>query len=67
MKYRALLLEESCNKQFSLMNSYQVQNSSKPIYMCWLVKVRGHLEKDEKEQLRIKQKKLPTLSGNSSL
>ena len=31
------------------------------------MKVRGHLDKIEKELQRIKQKKLSTLSGNSSL
>ena len=31
------------------------------------MKVRGHLNKIEKEQLRIKQEKLSNLSGNSSL
>ena len=37
------------------------------IDICWLVRVRGHLDKVAKEQQRIKQKKLPTFSGNSYL
>ena len=41
--------------------------SGKPIDIRWLVKVRVHLEKVEKVQLRIKQKTLLTVSGNSSL
>ena len=49
------------------MNSFLVEISGKPIAICWLVKVRVHPEKDEEKQLRIKQKKLPTLSGDSSL
>ena len=40
--------------------------SSKRVDICWLMKVRGHLDKGEKEQQRIKQEKLPTLSGNST-
>ena len=31
------------------------------------MKVRGHIDKVEKEQKRIKQKKLSALSGNSDL
>ena len=41
--------------------------SGKGVDICWLVKVRGHLDKVEKEQQRIKQKRLSNLSGNSSL
>ena len=41
--------------------------SGKRIDICWLVRVRGDLDKVEKEQQRIKQKKLSTLSSNSSL
>ena len=66
-KCRDLLLEEYCDKLFTLMNSFWVEISSKSIDICWLVKVRGHLDKIEKEQQRIKQKKLSTHSGNSSL
>ena len=59
--------EEYCNKLFSIMDSFLVEISSNCVDICWLVKVRGHLDKVEKDQQRIKQKKLSTLSGNSSL
>ena len=36
-------------------------------YTCWLVKVRGHLQKAAKEQHRIKSKKMSFLSNNSNL
>ena len=49
------------------MDSFWVEIRGKSINICWLVKVRGHLHKIEKEQQRIKQKKLSTLSGNSSV
>ena len=67
MKCRDLLLEEYCSKLFSLMDSFWVEINGKRVDICWLVKVRGHLDKVVKEQQRIKQKKLPTLSSNSSL
>ena len=67
MKCRDLLLAEYCNKLFSLMDSFWAEISGKHGDVCWLVKVRGHLNKVEKEQQRIKQKKLSTLSGNSSV
>ena len=45
-----------------------METSGKHVDICWLVKVRGHHDKVEKKQHRIKQqKKLSTLSGNSSL
>ena len=49
------------------MNRFWVEISGKRVGICCLVKVRGHFDKVEKEQQRIKQKKLPTFSGNSSL
>ena len=49
------------------MDSFWVEIRGKSINICWLVKVRGHLHKIEKEQQRIKQKKSSTLSGNSSV
>ena len=49
------------------MNRFWVEISGKRVDICWLVKVRGYLDKVNKEQQRIKQKKLPTLSGTSSL
>ena len=48
------------------MDSFWVEISGKHIDICWLVKVRSHLHKTEKEQQRIKQKRLSALSGNSS-
>ena len=66
-KCRDLLLEEYCDKLFTLMDSFWVEIRGKSIDIYWLVKVRGHLDKIEQEQQRIKQKKLSTLSGNSSL
>ena len=50
MKCRDLILEEHCNKLLSLMNSFWVEKSGKRVDICWLVKVRGHLDKFEKEQ-----------------
>ena len=67
MKCWDLLLEEYCNKLFSLMDSFWVEISSKRVDICWLVRVRGHLDKVETGQQRIKQRKLSTLSLNSSL
>ena len=62
-----LLLEEYTKKLYLLMDSFLVEISGKGVDICWLVKVRGHLDKVEKEQQRIKQKRLSNLSGNSSL
>ena len=62
-----LLLEEYCKKLFLLMDSFWVEIRGKRVQICWLVKVRGHLEKVEKKQKRIKQKKLSNLSGKFSL
>ena len=50
MKCRELLLEEYCSKLFSLMDSFRVKKGGKCVDICWLVKVRGHLDKAEKEQ-----------------
>ena len=49
------------------MDTFWVKINGKRVDICWLVRVRGHLDKVEKEQQRIKQKKLSTLSSNSSL
>ena len=57
MKCRDLLLEEYCNKLFSLMDSLLVEISGKRVDICCLVKIRGHLDKVEKDQQRIKQRK----------
>ena len=67
MKCWDLFLEDYCSILFLLMDSFWVEISGKPVDICWLVRVRGHLDKVEKEQQRIKQKKLSTLSSNSSL
>ena len=50
MKCRDLLLEEYCNKLFSLMDSSWMGISGRCIDIYWLVKVQGHLDKVEKEQ-----------------
>ena len=50
MKCRGLLLEEYCNKLFSLMDSSWMGISGRCIDIYWLVKVQGHLDKVEKEQ-----------------
>ena len=39
------------------MDSFWLEISGKYIDICWLVPVRGHLDKFEKEQQRITQKK----------
>ena len=57
MKCRDFLLKEYCNKLFSLMDSFWVEISVKRVDICWLVKVGGHLDKVDREQQRIKQKK----------
>ena len=49
------------------MDSFWVEISGKLVDICWLLRVRGHIYKVEKEQQRIKQKNLSTLSSNSSL
>ena len=61
-----LLLEEYSNKLSSLMDSFYVEISGKRINICWFVKVRDYLEKVEKDQQRIKQEKLFTVSVNSN-
>ena len=48
------------------MDSFYVEISGKRINICWFVKVRGYLEKVEKDQQRIKQEKLFTVSVNSN-
>ena len=65
IKYQDLLLEEYCNNSFLLMDSFWVETSGKRVDICWLVKVKGHLHKVEKEQQRIKRKKLSNLPANS--
>ena len=48
------------------MDSFWMVITGKCVDICWLVRVRGHLDKVEKEPQRIKQKKLSTLSSNST-
>ena len=43
--WQDLLLEECCDKLFALMDSFWVEISCKRIDICWLGKVRVHLNK----------------------
>ena len=43
---------EYCKQLFLLMDSFWVKISGKRVGICWLVKVRGHLDKVEMEQQR---------------
>ena len=52
---------EYCKQSFLLMDSFWVEIDVKNFHINWLVKVRGHLDKVEKEQQIIKQKKLCTV------
>ena len=49
------------------MDSFWLEINGKHVDICWLGRVRGQLDKVEKEQQRIMQKKSSTLSSNSSL
>ena len=53
-KSRYLYLEEYISKLLTLMDSFWVKISTKRTDICWLVKVRGYLDKVEKEQQKIK-------------
>ena len=55
-KCRDLLLEEHCQKLFSLMNFFGEAIVDLDVDISWLVKVRNHLDKIEKEQAKIKRK-----------
>ena len=66
-KCRDLLLEEHCKKLFSLMNFFWEAIVDVDVDISWLVKVRNHLDKIEKEQAKTKRKKLASLSRNSHL
>ena len=46
---QCLLLKEYCKKSFSLMDSFWVEIGSKSFNINGLVKVRGHLDKVEKD------------------
>ena len=67
IKCRDLLLEEHCEKLFCLMDSFWEEIAGANVDLNWLVKVRSHLDKTEKEQEKVKWKKLSSLSRNSSL
>ena len=62
-----LLLEEHCKKLFYLMNCFQEAIGDVDVDISWLVKVRNHLYKIEKEHAKTKRKKLASLSRNSHL
>ena len=64
---RGLLLEEHYKKLFYLMNYFWEAIVDVDVDIIWLVKVRNHLVKIEKEHSKIKQKKLANLSRNSHL
>lgn len=53
-KSRYLYLEEYISKLLTLMDSFWVKISTKRTDICWLVKVRGYLDKVEEEQQKIK-------------
>ena len=67
IKCRDLLLEEHCEKLFCLMDSFWEEIAGANVDLNWLIKVRSHLDKIEKEQEKVKRKKLSSLSRNSSL
>ena len=66
-KCRDLLLEEHCKKLFYLMNCFWEAIVDVDVDISWLVKVRNHLDKIEKEHAKTKRKKLASLSRNSHL
>ena len=65
MKCRDLLLEEHCENVFCLMDSFWEAIAGANV--DWLIKVRSHPNKTDKEQEKVKRKKLYSLSRNSSL
>ena len=67
IKCRRLLLEEHCEKLFCLMDRFWEEIAGANVDLNWLVKVRSHLDKIEKEQEKVKPKKMSSLSRNSSL
>ena len=66
-KCRDLLLEKHCEKLFCLMDSFWEVIAGVNLDLNWLIKVRSHFDKIEKEQEKVKLKKLSGLSRNSSL
>ena len=66
-KCRDLLLEEHWKKLFYLMDCFWEAIVDVDVDISWLVKVRNHLDKIEKERAKTKRKKLANLSRNSHL
>ena len=66
-KCRDLLLEEHCKKFFYLMDCFWKAIVDVDVDISWLVKVREHLDKIEKEHAKTKGKILARLSRNSHL
>ena len=62
-----LLLEEHCGKLFCLMDSFWEVIAGANVNLNWLIKIRSHLDKIEKEQEKVKHKKLSSFSGKLSL
>ena len=53
---RDLLLEEHCEKLFCLMDSFWEVIAGANVDLNWLIKVRSHLDKIEKEQGKLSGK-----------
>ena len=66
-KRRDLLSEEHCKKLFYLMSYFWEAFVDVNVDISWLVKVRKHLDKIEKEEAKTKRRTLPSLSRNSHL
>ena len=47
------LLEEHCEKLFCLMDSFLEVLAGANVDLNWLIKVRSHLDKTEKEQEKV--------------
>ena len=60
-KCRDSLLEKHCEKLFRLMDSFWEVIADTNADLNWLIKVRSHLDKIEKEQEKVKRKKLSSL------
>ena len=56
IKCRDLLLKEHCEKLFYLLDSFWEEIAGANVNLNWLIKVRSHLDKTEKEQEKIKRK-----------
>ena len=62
-----ILLEEYCKKVIYLLSCFWEAIVYVNVDIIWLVNVRNHLDKIEKEQAKIKRKRLASLSRNSNL